>query len=528
MKTIVLAIVFLLILQKPGISKELDNISNDLSTIVKNNLTLEAGQRASVYVVYGDKNFSEKFGKDFDSAKAGYDIGGLSRLFIGAQIIRLSELGKINLDDSIFKYLPELKNNYKTNIKISDLLKDHTYLPYTYPYKVKSTGDVLSFLKSNEDTLRYNNVYNRSQIDSDILLLIIERVEKSNFNDSMDSLFKQFNLSNTSFIDSQKSNQLSISDRFYSSPENIGQFISSIISDKNLSKAIFSRLESTPYDQDLYITPCFESQNITLIDQNKNYDKYSLFYQYDNETNSFIFVIPEKKFAVIFLSNFPVSTYREKYISKLLLKTTVNDFLKMDIFDYRSTLSPKKVDKKDSYLGSYMGFFENKNGIIEFHVVDNNLMCSMDNNFYNVKFYDDGSFSLYPVDNSNDYIKEFRFRFTYINGTRYLSLLNFGQSLTFAREVKQPKYDDAWEDRIGKWVTSDNNSAIKEMDIEKFRGFYILKYDELAGKETSLIIVPVSDDSAKILDFGEQLITFQSEDQDSSFNFLGIKFIKKK
>ncbi|MEO1784316.1 serine hydrolase domain-containing protein [Thermodesulfobium sp. 4217-1] len=528
MKTIVLAILFLLILQKPGISKELDNISNDLSTIVRNNTTLETGQRASVYIVYGDKNFSQNFGKDSDSVNESYDVGDLSRLFIGAQIVRLSELGKISLDDSIFKYLPELKNEYKTNIKISDLLKDHTYLPYTYPYKIKSTGDVLNFLKSNEDILKYDNVYNRSQIDSDILLLIIERVEKSNFNDSMDSLFKKFNLSNTNFIDSQKSNRLSISDRLYSSPENIGQFISSIMSDKNLSKSVFARFESTSYDQDLYFTPCFESQNITLIDQNNSYDKYTLFYQYDKETNSFIFAIPEKKFAVIFLSNFPVSIAREEYFSKELLKTTVKDFLKMDIFDYRSTLSLKKVDEKDDYLSSYMGFFENKNGIIEFHVVDNNLMCNMDKKFYNVKFYDDGSFSLYPVDSSNDYIKEFRFRFTYINGTRYLSLLDFGQSLTFAREIEQPKYDDAWEDRLGKWIGSDNNSAIKEMDIEKFRGFYILKYDESAGKETNLVLVPVYDDSAKILDFGDQIVTFRSEDQDSSFNFLGIKFIKKK
>jgi CubicO group peptidase (beta-lactamase class C family) len=528
MKTIVFAIVFLLILQKSGISKELDNIGNDLSAVIKNNITLEAGQRASVYVIYGDKNFSENFGKDFSNADEEYNIGSLSKLFIGAQIVRLSDLGKINLDDSVFKYLPELKNKYKTNIKISDLLTDHTYLPYTYPYKIKSTGDVLNFLKNNEDILRYDNVYNRSQIDSDILLLIIERVEKSTFSDSMDSLFKKFNLSNTSFIDSQKSNQFSFSDRFYSSSGNIGQFINSLMLDKNLSKSIFARFENTPYDQDLYFTPCFESQNITLIDQNNNYDKYSLFYQYDNEKNSFIFVIPEKKFAVIFLSNFPVSIDKEKYISRLLLKTTAKDFLKMDIFDYRSTLSLKKVDEKDDYLSSYMGFFENNNGIIEFHVVDNNLMCSMDNKFYNVKFYDDGSFSLYPVDNSGDYIKEFRFRFTYINGIRYLSLLNFGQSLTFAREIEQPQYDDIWKERLGKWVSSDNSSDIKEMDIEKFRGFYILKYDDLARGETNLLLVPVSDDSAKIVDFGDQLITFQSGDQDSSFNFLGINFVKKK
>jgi hypothetical protein len=308
----------------------------------------------------------------------------------------------------------------------------------------------------------------------------------------------------------------------------MGQFIFSIMSDKNLSKSIFERFENNPYDQDLYFTPCFESQNITLIDQNNDYDKYSLFYQYDNSTNSFLFVIPEKKFSVIFLSNFPVGIDKEKYISKLLLKTTVKDFLKMDVFDYRSTLSLKKVEVKDDYLSSYMGFFENKNGIIEFHVVDNNLMCSMDRNFYNVKFYDDGSFSFFPVDKLNDYLKEFRFRFTYINGIRYLSLLNFGQSLTFAREIEQPEYVDIWGKRLGKWISSDNNSAIKEINIEKFRGFYLLEYDALAGGEVNLVLIPVSDDSAKILDFGDQLITFQSGDQEDSLNFFGIKFVKQK
>jgi hypothetical protein len=100
--------------------------------------------------------------------------------------------------------------------------------------------------------------------------------------------------------------------------------------------------------------------------------------------------------------------------------------------------------------------------------------------------------------------------------------------LTFAREIEQPEYVDIWGKRLGKWISSDNNSAIKEINIEKFRGFYLLEYDALAGGEVNLVLIPVSDDSAKILDFGDQLITFQSGDQEDSLNFFGIKFVKQK
>ncbi|AWB10847.1 Beta-lactamase [Thermodesulfobium acidiphilum] len=526
MKAIVLAIIFFLIFQNLALSKDLRDINNDLNKVVDSSVNFEGDRRASIYIAYGDKYFSKNFGRGFGNFSEKYDIGGLLRLFIGLGAIKLNEFGKISFGDSILKYLPELKGKYQNNIKISDLLEDHTYLPYSYPYKISSTEDLLNFLVRNVNILRYDELYNRSQISSDILLLIIERSEKISFKDFFDDLFKEFDLNNTGFYDNQKGEEFPISSRFYSSPENIGKFLSSIMTNKKNYEKIFRRFENTPYDQDLYFTPSFISQNITLVDENNVYNKYNLYYQYDDSTSSFVLVIPQKRFAIVFLSNFPISFDKKDYLAKELLKISLKDFLNLDVFDYRSNLSLKKIEDKNDFLSSYKGFFENRKGIIEFHVVDKDLMCNMNKKFYFVKFFNDSSFSLIPLEDNNDYVKNLRFRFTYINGVRYLDLLNFGQNILFAREIEEPKYSDIWKERLGKWISVNKNSLIKDVEIKKFRGFYMLDYIDSEGEKMNLVLMPVSDNSAKLIDFGDLVVNFGSNDQNMSFNFLGDEFIK--
>ncbi|AEE15153.1 beta-lactamase [Thermodesulfobium narugense DSM 14796] len=526
MKSIILTIIFLLIFQNLAFSKDSNEISKDLNKIVENVINLEGDKRASICVVYGDKYFLKDFGKSSENFSEKYNIGGLSRIFIGVIAVEFNETGRINFNDSISKYLSELRNKYQSNIRISDLLEDHTYLPYSYPYKIDSAEDFWNFLIKNENILKYNESYNRSQISNDILLLIIEKIEKNSFKNSFVDLFKKFNLNNTDFYNNQKSEQFPLSNRFYSSPENMSKFLSAIMSNKKISEKIFERFARTSYDQDLYFTPSFISQDITLIDENNVYNKYNLYYQYDDSTSSFVFVIPQKKFAIVFLSNFPISFDKKDYLSKELLKVSLKDFLNMDIFDYRANLSLKKVEDKSDLLDFYKGFFENRKGITEFHVVDKDLMCNMNKKFYFVRFYIDSSFSLIPVEDNNDYIKELRFRFTYINGIRYLDLLNFGQNILFAREIEEPRYSDIWKERSGKWISVSKNSLIKDVEIERFRGFYMLDYTDSVGERMSLVLVPVSDNSAKLIDFSDLVINFDSNDQNMSFNFLGDKFIK--
>jgi|UniRef100_A0A7C5KB11 hypothetical protein len=528
MKKIILAILFLMVFQDVALSKDFNDVSKELSNAVENIVRFDNYKRASLYVIFGDKHLSINFGKLSNDDVEKYDIGGLSRLFIGVQAARLSELGMLNLNDPISKYLPEIKNKYTDNIKVSDLLEDHTYLPFSYPYKIKSVNGLLDFLINNEGLLKYNQSYNRSQIAKDLSLLILERCEGNSSKNPFYDLFKDFNLNNTSFVDNQEDNNLALSNKIYSSSENIGRFLSKIFSNKKVSEEIFKRFEKTPYDQDLYFSPPFISQNITLINEDNVYEKYGLFYQYDDSSDSFLYVIPQKRFAIVFLSNFQLNFDKREYLSRELLRLSLKKLLNMDIFDYSSNKPLMGIEDKDNFLDSYEGFFENRNDIIEFHVVDKSLMCDMNKKFYFVKFFDDLSFSLVPVNNQEeDYVRKLRFRFTSINGVRYLDLLNFGQNIPFAMGIEETRYSDVWKERLGKWFSVNENSLIKEIEIEKFRGFYLLQYTDLGGERIKLLLVPVSNNNARILNYGDLAIRFYSNNNIRKFIFLGDEFVKK-
>lgn len=112
-----------------------------------------------------------------------FNIGSISKEFSAASIISLQEKGKLDLDDKISKFVPELPK-WANEISIKNILQYTSGLPDINWDKVKSTEDLLNNLKQL-DTLLFKPGTNYKYSNNNFFLqqVIVERIAKIPYND---------------------------------------------------------------------------------------------------------------------------------------------------------------------------------------------------------------------------------------------------------------------------------------------------------------------------------------------------------
>lgn len=151
---------------------------------------------------YTDHTRTEKL-----TTASSFRLASVSKQFTATGIMLLKEQGKLDFDDPITKYLPELKY---TNVSIRNLLNHTSGVPDVYmnfPRKYsKEIGDVLEIsemvtLLAKEDLplkTQPNDAYQYNNTGYVLLAAIIENVSKKSFEEFMqDALFTPLQMKNT-------------------------------------------------------------------------------------------------------------------------------------------------------------------------------------------------------------------------------------------------------------------------------------------------------------------------------------------
>jgi CubicO group peptidase (beta-lactamase class C family) len=143
-----------------------------------------------------------------------FELESVSKQFTAMAIVILKEQGKLNYDDKITKYLPELSNY--SNVSIRNLL-NHTsgipdYLemlnsPSAKEYastnlvgKIATNKDIIAFFSKYKPQLKFepNTVFEYSNTGYVFLASIIERLSGMTYADYLDKvIFKPLEMSNT-------------------------------------------------------------------------------------------------------------------------------------------------------------------------------------------------------------------------------------------------------------------------------------------------------------------------------------------
>lgn len=118
------------LLAQPGktSSEKLDEYLTALNNLHRFNGTVLIAQKGTVLLKkgYGWRNESAKILNDTNSI---YQLGSITKTFVGAAVLQLQSEGKLSVSDKLSKYLPDFPNADK--ITLNDLFA-HTSGIYDY------------------------------------------------------------------------------------------------------------------------------------------------------------------------------------------------------------------------------------------------------------------------------------------------------------------------------------------------------------------------------------------------------------
>lgn len=129
-----------------------------------------------------------------------FDIASNTKLITCIAILKLSEIGKLNLFDPISKYVPQFKN--LTNVTIYDLLKFKVAIATDKRInlaKTKEEAEQILFTVHPKENQNLNNAY--TDMGAMVLRYVIEKVSKTSYFDfTTEAIFKPLKMIDTHLI----------------------------------------------------------------------------------------------------------------------------------------------------------------------------------------------------------------------------------------------------------------------------------------------------------------------------------------
>lgn len=161
----------------------------------KGNIVLKKG--------YGLSNESTK---ETVNEKTIFELASCSKQFTAAAIVLLKRDGKLNYNDKLSKYIPEL--GFWDDVTIYDLLRHTSGIPDFIGYmpdkwdcnKIATNGDVIKLFAANKDTLQFTPKSRHRYSNTNYVLLasIIEKTSGKKYSDFLsEKIFKPLKMDRT-------------------------------------------------------------------------------------------------------------------------------------------------------------------------------------------------------------------------------------------------------------------------------------------------------------------------------------------
>ena len=191
--------------QEQGHEKKLDSIFSILAAQNQFSGVALIAEQGKIKFEKG-YGYSNENTKQLNNTQTIFEIGSSSKQFTGAAIVLLKRMGKLNYEDSISKYLPEL--SFWKNVTIYDLLR-HTsgipeYLadmPKDWDHsKIATNKDVIAYYAARKDTLQFapRSRYRYCNTNYTLLASIIERLSGEEYSIFLSqNIFKPLKMNNT-------------------------------------------------------------------------------------------------------------------------------------------------------------------------------------------------------------------------------------------------------------------------------------------------------------------------------------------
>ena len=210
-----------------------------------------SGFNGGIIVAKGGNIIFEKYkgfvnidGKDSINASTSLHIASVSKTFTAMAVLKLQELGKLNIEDSVTHFFPEF--NYP-GVTIKTLLNHRSGLP-NYLYFMEDVGWNKDSIIENKDVLKWliekkgiikniappNKRFTYCNTNFALLALIIEKVSGLSYPQFMkENIFDPLGMKNT-FVHSKGDNKIRSKSFDWKGREIPDNFLDDVYGDKNI------------------------------------------------------------------------------------------------------------------------------------------------------------------------------------------------------------------------------------------------------------------------------------------------------
>ncbi|AFM03355.1 penicillin-binding protein, beta-lactamase class C [Bernardetia litoralis DSM 6794] len=179
------------------------NYDNQIDTLATRYLDL--GRFSGTILIAQDDSivFNKSYGladyitiKEFTDSTA-FKIGHLSEIFTEAIIRDLISQNLIQLDEKVSTYIPQIKQNFTIEQLLNHQTKLQTIaqIQEENPNKPYSLLEYISLSNNKDDKI----IENQSELDYNILGIIIEKITTKSFSEVLENYAQKWNLENTYF-----------------------------------------------------------------------------------------------------------------------------------------------------------------------------------------------------------------------------------------------------------------------------------------------------------------------------------------
>jgi len=490
--------------------------------------------------------FADKANKLFASSQTVYPFGSISKVITTASILKLQDLGKLDIDSAFVKYVPEfqIKQHFheKRPFTIADLLMHQGGIPRTrlkdlYTDFAQPADFYKIIEEEKEDYLIAppGEIYQYSDIGMTIPgVLPFKTTHKHYVEFVNDEIFKPSGMSNASFHkDSAKNNytkgyQNGVETRIFAT-----RFLPAFgmqASVEDLAKFLFVFLnKGTAIDGTQVLSPELvqraikqQNQATKLVFSNKmglgwmleGFHGYQCVYHGGEQKPclSMVRMLPELKLGIVLAIN---SNMDRDFISIVVEKVLLEIFKEKKIpysRDYKEKVKSSR-SLRYSLTNSFTGDYATSYGIVNISRAKKKLqvnMISIDRKF-NAKIMTDSTLQLNYMIMGMIPVKVMRLFVTEINNRKIIGIKLIGGRKIFGGEAiifDKPRTE--WDSVAGKYIICNLDdqeySLLKEIEVSEYKGIKVIsgKGDIPDVEQFQFCIRPINDNLAIVQGIGGQ------------------------
>jgi CubicO group peptidase (beta-lactamase class C family) len=511
--------------------------------------------------------FADKENAIETSSGTKYLIGSVTKVFTAISVMQLHEAGKLQIDSSFQKYVPEFSMKTRfgdiSDITIRQILTHHSGIPediwlHKFSKKPPEYSNILDLANNMYTTNPPGEMMIYSNMGYALLGLLIENVSHTSYTEYVSTnILKPLDMNNTGFFtnfEQQREFSKSYSaqqvqqDEYplfdlpagavISTANDMTKFIQALlryderlIAKETLEEMYRIQNMNTALDLDDRTGLCFSISNKAL--------EAGRIYEHGGSTlfhRAQIYIAPDCGLAAVVLSNSePAFNNIWKVKEKLMTKIADFNGFTPD-YDKNTYKEVYFSNRQNEILSRFVGHYAMPGITYQMHWRHDMLYAEIQGSKFYLKLSDEHTFN--PAKRflfMNFAKKDMWFFVEEINNQKlFIEAKPWGDLVILGQQVEQHEILQAWKNAFGTYRATNNNdndmAMVEELTLRERNGFAVLEFNILGKQDVQLGLKTITENEAVTLGLGRmggETVFLSNKNKENHITYKGTKFKKQ-